>query len=53
MIWLAWALYNLGAVAACVFISIYFKSAWWMLLALLFIRGLSTKGKGDTNGSDE
>lgn len=53
MMWLGWALYNLGAIAACVFISIYFKSAWWMLLALLFIKDLDTKKKGDTDGSDE
>ncbi|SES18645.1 hypothetical protein [Streptococcus gallolyticus] len=53
MIWLAWALYNLGAIAACAFISIYFKSAWWMLLALLFVKDLKLKKKGDANGSDE
>lgn len=53
MKWLAWALYNLGTIAACVFISIYFRSAWWMLLALLFITDLDTKRKGDANGSNE
>lgn len=53
MMWLGWALYNLGAIAACVFISIYFKSAWWMLLALLFVKDLNLEKKGDANGSDE
>lgn len=53
MMWLGWSLYNLGAIAACVFISIYLKSAWWMLLALLFIKDLGTKKKGDANGSNE
>ena len=52
MKWLAWALYNLGTIAACVFISI---SAWWMLLALLFLSnaGVIKKESGDTDGSDE
>ena len=55
MKWLAWALYNLGTIAAFVFISIYFRSAWWMLLALLFLSnaGAIKKESGDTDGSDE
>lgn len=55
MKWLAWALYNLGTIAACVFISIYFRSAWWMLLALLFLSnaGVIKKESGYTDGSDE
>ncbi|WP_205402174.1 hypothetical protein [Streptococcus lutetiensis] len=53
MMWLGWALYNLGAIAACVFISIYFRSAWWMLLGVLFIKDLDTKRDGEIDGSDE
>ena len=55
MKWLAWALYNLGTIAACVFISIYFRSAWVDAVSTVVSKqcGCDKKESGDTDGSDE